>query len=310
MPPPHRTTMRAITFDPRNEPPVRFAEVEPPQPRPGTCVVDVRAIGINFVDIAYARQRRTPGDVLGLDFAGSVREPAPDGTGPAAGSRVVGFANSAWAQQVAAPVADLAAIPDSVDDVVAASLPAAGVTAWQVAARLGDLAGRPVLVTGASGGVGQFVTQILASRGVHVTALVSTKERAVGLRDLDNVQVAVATAPPGPFAAVVDMIGGDVLASAFTALEPGGRLLAVGQASNQPTTVHFEDARRFRPGTSIEAFAVHAPFGPDLKLLLDEVVAGRLVPVVNPPTDWTNISRAIRSFTARATVGKIVLQVQ
>jgi NADPH:quinone reductase-like Zn-dependent oxidoreductase len=55
----------------------------------------------------------------------------------------------------------------------AATLPVAGITALRALRVGGAVLGRPVLVTGATGGVGQFALQLAAAAGATVTALVS-----------------------------------------------------------------------------------------------------------------------------------------
>ncbi|MFF1926502.1 alcohol dehydrogenase catalytic domain-containing protein, partial [Streptomyces sp. NPDC058221] len=74
--------------------------------------------------------RRRPGWRPGKDVAGTVVRAAADGTGPAAGARVVAHPPaSGWAERVAVPVHSVAELPDSIDAVTAAALPLAGITA-------------------------------------------------------------------------------------------------------------------------------------------------------------------------------------
>ena len=66
----------------------------------------------------------------------------------------------AWAQFAAVPAARLAAIPDEVTDVQAATLPTAGMTALRSLEVAGLLLGKRMLVTGATGGVGGIAVQV------------------------------------------------------------------------------------------------------------------------------------------------------
>jgi len=62
------------------------------------------------------------------------------------------------------PTSRLAELPDDVPAVVAAALPLAGLTALRLVRAAGDLAGRRILLIGASGGVGHFFVELAAPR--------------------------------------------------------------------------------------------------------------------------------------------------
>jgi len=116
---------------------------------------------------------------------GVVISAAADGSGRPAGTRVVTFGYSGgWAELRAADTAEVAAVPSAVDLGLAAAIPAAGVTALRALRRLGPVAERRVLITGASGGVGRFAVQLAARAGAHVIASVGNPERGDGLARL------------------------------------------------------------------------------------------------------------------------------
>ncbi|HEX8261079.1 MAG TPA: hypothetical protein VF558_12380 [Rubrobacteraceae bacterium] len=119
----------------------------------------------------------------GWDLAGTVERTAADGTGPRAGARVVGLLPSgAWAELVAVPTNSLAELPESVSFELAATLPVAGLAALYALEKGGGLIGRSVLVTGASGGVGNFGIQLARLSGARRGPLAPRGARGAGQR--------------------------------------------------------------------------------------------------------------------------------
>jgi NADPH:quinone reductase len=244
-------TMRAIVVTP--DAPARLAidRVTPTEPAPSSAVVRVAAISLNRGEV-----RRTQSDPAGArpgwDLAGVVERAAADGSGPPVGSRVVGFVPSgAWAEVVAVPTQALALIPDSVTFSQAATLPVAGLTALLGLEKAGSLLGRTVLITGASGGVGDFGVQLARQTGAQVVALVRAEARAERIRQLGAQVVAVgetaaAAAAYGPYHLVFDGIGGDVLASALPLLAPDGMAVAYGRTVG--TSITFDLGQFFGKG--------------------------------------------------------------
>ena len=122
--------MRAIIVDPSAPAALRLGDVPEPAVGPGQLLLEVRHASLNHGDLNDARSGRvTPGGVLGSDSAGVVVQAAADGTGPAAGTRVVALAPGAFAQRVAVEADALAEVPPSVDLAKAAAFPVAGVAA-------------------------------------------------------------------------------------------------------------------------------------------------------------------------------------
>jgi putative YhdH/YhfP family quinone oxidoreductase len=99
----------------------------------------------------------------------------------------------------------------------------------------------PVLVTGATGGVGSVAAGILTKLGYQVTVVTGKPERAAMLRALGASQVlsreellenSDRTLLHARWAGVVDTVGGDFLAAAIRATMPGGVVTACGNAAS------------------------------------------------------------------------------
>jgi NADPH2:quinone reductase len=305
--------MQALVHDPDAPSALRRAELPDPVPAPGAAVLAVSAAALNFLDVAYADAIHGVGRVPGEDAAGVVVRAAADGTGPPEGTRVASFAmGGALATRRAVVTADLGVIPDGVDLVVAAALPAAGVTALRVVQRLGSLLGRRVLVTGASGGVGRYAVQLAARAGAQVVAQVGSAERGAGLAELGAAEVVTDLAGVAPVDGVVDNVGGPLLAAAVALLAEDGVALAVGQASGQPTTIDFEAERRRGGRRSVEVFTVgtgHAGFGADIETLLGLVAGGRLDPQIGWRGPWERAGEAADALRGRRVAGKAVVEI-
>lgn len=98
--------MHGFITDPTAQAGLRLAEDLPePEPAPHEVVVDVRAFGVNRGELFLLRQR-AEGWRPGQDLAGVITHTAEDGTGPVAGTRVVGVADGgAWSHMAAGGVA-------------------------------------------------------------------------------------------------------------------------------------------------------------------------------------------------------------
>src|SRR5690349_6698524 len=89
--------------------------VADPSPAPDQALIAVRSFSVNRGELDLLAAR-TEDWRPGQDIAGVVVEPAADGSGPAAGARVVALAeDSGWAELAAVSTARLAELPDSVD---------------------------------------------------------------------------------------------------------------------------------------------------------------------------------------------------
>jgi NADPH2:quinone reductase len=303
--------VKALVFDPSAPRNFAFGEVPAPRPtEPNQLLIEVKAISLNFGEVFTIDNAENPGDIPGWDSAGVVLQPAADGSGPPAGARVVGADWSrAWAQQRVLRSDNVTVVPDSVDFETAAALPVAGVTAVQIVRRLGSVVGRRVLITGASGGVGRLAVQLAAMAGAHVIAAVGSAERGAGLHELGADEVVVGIHDVAPVYGVLEHVGGTMLTDAFKLLSDGGRVISVGAASGQPTTIDFEAERMTMRHKKLETFMTAWPVGSDLQYVLELAEKGLLDAQIGYRDSWQNFDAAIEALLGRKVVGKVALTV-
>jgi hypothetical protein len=126
----------------------------------------------------------------------------------------------------------LGTVPDGADLGAVSTIPVAGLTAVHVLRRMGQLLGRRVMITGASGGVGRYAIQLAARAGAEVVAISANPAQTEGLRELGAHEVHASPAEVDrPVFAVLDNVGGQQLVDAFAAVQAGGVLVNVGRSS-------------------------------------------------------------------------------
>jgi NADPH2:quinone reductase len=307
--------MSMPAFVPSSDAPARLAlgDVPEPSPAPDEALVAVEAYSINRGEIFLLDAPRD-GWRPGQDVAGRVERAAADGSGPPAGTRVVAHVPSGgWAAQVAAPTGALAALPDDVPATTASTLGVAGLTALRLLRCAGSVAGKRVLLTGASGGVGHFVVELAAAQGALVTAVSSSPERGERLLALGAAEVvADVEAAQGPFELVLESVGGASLTAALPRLATRGKLIWFGQASREPATFDFFTAAGTAPFASIELFIywrMGASDADDLATLVRLVEGGHLHPEIGLVADWHETPAALIALRDRRVRGNAVLTV-
>lgn len=311
-------TIRAVVVDVDAPGKLVLRDVAAPAPQPNEARVRVAAFSLNRGEVRRSLTATEGGGRPGWDLAGTV-ETAADGSGPAVGTRVVGFLPSgAWAESVAVPTESLAPLPDGLSFAHAATLPVAGLTAYHAVAKGGALAGQPVLVTGASGGVGYFAAQLARASGGVVTAVLRQERYADLVRDLGVANTVVSAdaaeaGAHGPFHLIVDGTAGPVIARALAMLRPEGTYVLYGTSAGEGETLPLN---RFYPvgGASLYGFSMFHELRREaasvgLARLAAMMAAGDLRVRVEVEAPWTEVAEVARQLMDRGYAGKAVLTV-
>jgi len=158
-----------------------------PSPKPNEALINIKAAGINFIDV-YFREGRYPTSlpfVNGQEGAGVVTEVGSDVTTLQPGDRVAyTSALGSYAEYAAVPADRLVKIPDELDFEQAAAAMLQGMTAHYLVHSSYPLKkGETALIHAAAGGVGLLLVQMAKKIGARVIATAGTQEKAQLARD-------------------------------------------------------------------------------------------------------------------------------
>lgn len=298
---------------------LEIAEVPRPEPAAGEVRIEVRATSVNPIDIytgynaGYEQSMLLP-YIPGWDVAGVVDAVGYGVTRHAVGDRLFGLAwfphpAGTYAEYTTVPAHHLAAMPASLSFTEAACLPMAALTAWQMLDAVGaasqDLAGRRVLVSGASGGVGHLAVQLAVARGATVVALARPGNHAalheLGAHSCVDHTDAAAVADIGTVDAVIDLVGHEFGRSLFGLVTAGGSI-ALANAWSIPD---YESAAATY-GIRAVSYLVE-PDPEALRAISALIDAGRLRVVVGAEFDLSRAAEAQQWVQGRAGFGKAAI---
>lgn len=306
--------MRKLSYDRFGGPEVLYlAEVPVPTPAKGEILVRVHAAGVNPIDwkmhkgeVKFLSGRRFPNG-LGMEFAGVVDSVGPGVAGFAPGDRVFGGGRHCAADYALTKPGKIARMPENMGFDVASVLAITGVTAMNVLDKVTFAPGMKVLVNGAAGGIGMFVTQFAAQAGAEVTAVASAQNlgqlrhwgaaRAVDYRQTDVLSEGLR------YDVVVDMSDKLSLATAKPILNRKGLFVASLPVPSQIIGGFLNNL------FSGQRYALLGRF-PNTRSLMklgDLVSSGRIKVVVGGRFDLPDFAEAHAQTLARKLPGKTVI---
>lgn len=239
----------------------RFVDMKLDELDAGEVVIKVAYSSVNFKDALAATGagkiiRRFPCNG-GIDLSGTV-EASEDarfkkGDTVIATSYDIGVAHDGgYAAYARIPAKWVVPMPKGLDAFESMALGTAGYTAALAVERMEHDGLKPdngpVIVTGATGGVGSVAVDILAARGYHVVALTGKEQETDYLKKLGAKEVMLRSSldlakikplDKAMWAGAVDNLGGDVLSWIASTMQISGTLASIGLAAshNFNTTV-------------------------------------------------------------------------
>jgi NADPH2:quinone reductase len=300
-----------------------FSDMAEPVPGPGEVLIELAAIGVNFVEI-YHRIGRYPGPlprIIGAEGAGTVVAVGPDVTTVRVGDRVASVSlQGAYAQRAVAAADAVVPVPDAVALDVAAAALLQGITAHFLLfdtypVRSGDT----ILVHAAAGGVGLLLTQIATRLGARVIGTASTPEkeqlaRQAGAAEVigyDDVPEQVLRLTDGVGVPVVyDGVGATTFEGSLASLRSRGVLALFGMASGPAPAV---DPQRLGGGSlylTRPGVRHYTATAQELRRRAEDLfgfIADGLNIRISARYPLTEAARAQADLEARRTTGKLLL---
>ena len=303
-------------------------ELAKPQPAKDKVLVHMTAAGVTPLDhtiLSGGHPRARAPLVLGNEGVGVVEDAGDSGL--EVGSRVMftgryGVSeNGTWQEWLLARADDLVLVPAAIDDVIAASLPVAYLTAQIALTLAGFKPGMTVLAPGIGGSVGNATYQLARTQGAAnmistagSTAKV-TRARELGFEHVidlttEGLAEGVRRITGGSGVdIVIESIGGTVTSEALGSLAPGGTLMTLGYSAGRKATIDVTDLiwkRARMAGFSLFAQSPTA-IATAWRNIIPLIVNGSVKPIVERVYPLGEAGKALRHLIEDRPFGKVVV---
>ncbi|THC91910.1 hypothetical protein EYZ11_008620 [Aspergillus tanneri] len=224
---------------------LHFAEVSNDPPPEGHVEIEVKAVGLNFKDVAVAMGIVPENEyLLGLEGSGIIRRVSAHVDHSIIDNRVVFMAKGAVANRIHVPLEFTHTIPDVMSYEEAATIPVVFCTALYALCDMGNLRrGQTVLIHSAAGGVGIACIQLAQYIGADIYVTVSTEEKRSFLHKTFGIPYEHMSSSRCPkFAAeimkatngkgidvIVNSLTGDLLDATWRICSDGGIMVELGK---------------------------------------------------------------------------------
>jgi NADPH:quinone reductase-like Zn-dependent oxidoreductase len=299
-----------------------------PQPSKDRVLVRVTAAGVTPLDhtiLSGGHPRAKAPLVLGNEGAGVIEDAGDSGL--AVGSRVMftgpygAGENGTWQEWLLARPEHLALVPDAIDDVVAASLPVAYLTAQITLTQAGFAPGKTVLAPGIGGSVGNATYQLARAQGAgKVISTAGSAAKAARARELgfeDVIDLTTEALADGVrritdgkgVDIVIESMGGSVTSEALSSLSLGGVLITLGYSAGRKTTIDVTDLIWKRARMAGFSMFAQSPttVATAWRDIIPLIVGGSVKPIVERVYPLGEAGEALRHVIEDRPFGKVVL---
>lgn len=320
--------MKAIQVQKTGGPEVlTVADIPTPKPKPNEALVQIKAIGVNFIDV-YFREGRYPAQmpfVPGQEAAGVVTEVGSDVKDLKPGDRVAYAGTlSSYAEYAVVAADRLVKIPEKVSFEQAAAAMLQGMTAHYLVNSTYPLKrGETTLIHAAAGGVGQLLVQMAKKIGARVIGTAGTEDKAklahhVGADDVIlytkqdfETETKYLTNNKG-VDVVYDGVGKDTFEKGLNVLRPRGYMVLFGGSSG--AVPPFDLIKLSQKGS---LFVTRPTLGHYISTreelmwrandVLNAIAAGDLKIHIGHTYKLADAQQAHRDLEGRKTTGKLLL---
>jgi NADPH:quinone reductase-like Zn-dependent oxidoreductase len=322
--------MKAIVQDRFGAPEVlELREVDEPEVGGGEVLVRVRAASVNPADwyammgVPYLARpltglRRPRHNRVGLDLAGVVAAVGGNVARFKPGDEVFGAGTGTLAEYATAPEDALVLKPAKLSFEQAAAVPVAALTALQGLRDKGRIRpGQPVLINGASGGVGTFAVQLAKALGAEVTGVCSTRNldlvASLGADQVIDYTKEDFTRTGRSYDLLLDVAGSRPWSACRRVLNPQATLVLVGAPKGNRLLGPLGHILKVRLA-SLRAsqkvvFFISKAHNQDLMTLHELLEAGTVTPVVERSYALSEAADALHHLGAGHAQGKLVITV-
>ncbi len=323
---------------------LRVDERPKPRPGPGEVLVRIAAVSLNYRDVLLIKGAYNPRQAFPVvpvsDAAGTVEAIGPDVTRFKPGDRVVNLFVEDWmagppnaevlgsirggpggdgvlADYAVFPETGLLPVPDHLSLAEAATLPCAGLTAWNAVIEQGGIRPGGSVVIEGTGGVALFALQFAKLAGARTMALSSSDNKLEWITDLGADETVNYGEVPDWWRAVrekmdaegvdlvVDLGGAATLENALRAVKPGGTIALIGVLSgaHAPLNLPLAVMRQVR----LQGITCGSRL--DMVRMLGAIATHRLKPWIHETFALENFQDAFALMRKGGHVGKIVIAV-
>ncbi len=309
---------------------LKLVDIPKPPVSDGRVLVRITAAGVTPLEhtiLSGGYPRAKAPLVLGGEGAGVVEEGG--GTAFPVGSRVMftgpyGVSeNGTYSEWLAVRKENLCLIPDNIEDLSAAGVPVAYLTAQMTLSFAGFAKGKTVLSPAIGGSVGNAVTQIAKAQGAkHAISTTTNHSKAQQARSLgfdevidlsvEKLRDGVRRITEGYGAdIVIDAMGGEILSESLGALSIGGSLTTLGYAAGRKTTIDVTDLIWKR--ASMKSFSLFSQpaevWTTAWTVIFSLLQSGAVRPIVAKTFPLAEAADALRYLVEGRPFGRVVLTI-